>query len=71
MKKQSRTHKGKGLNLEDWLDREEEKRQLGERTLPINEMDDILPIYDTDGLPFEEYGVFPEAYQRSACGCLQ
>lgn len=58
MRKQSRTHKGKGLNLEDWLDREEEKKQLGERTLPINEMDDILPIYDTDGLPFEEEGVF-------------
>lgn len=41
-------------NLEEWLDREAEKRELGERTLPINEMDDILPIYDTDGLPFEE-----------------
>lgn len=54
MKKQSRTHKGKGLNLEDWLDREAEKREIGERTLPINEMDDIIPIYDTDDLPFEK-----------------
>lgn len=46
------------LNLEDWLNREEEKRELEERTLPINEMDDIIPIYDTDGMPFEEDGVF-------------
>ena len=41
-------------NLEDWLNREEEKRILGERNLPINEMDNITPIYDTDDLPFEK-----------------
>lgn len=53
-------------NLEDWLDREEEKRELGERTLPINEMDDILPIYDTDGLPFEEDLVFNDVEGMTA-----
>lgn len=44
-------------SIDDYFDRQEEKRQK-ERTLPINEMDDITPIYDTDGLPFEEEGVF-------------
>lgn len=51
--------------LEEWLDRQEEKRHK-ERDLPINEMDDITPIYDTDGMPFEEEGVLNDVSGMTA-----
>lgn len=52
-------------SIDDYFNRQEEKRQK-ERTLPINEMDDIIPIYDTDGLPFEKDGAFSDVEGMTA-----
>lgn len=51
--------------LDEWFDYQEEKRQK-ERDLPINEMDDTTPIYDTDGMPFEEDCVFNDVSGMTA-----
>ncbi len=40
--------------LEDWLDYEAKKREQDENYFPMNEMDDITPIYDSDDLSFEK-----------------
>ena len=64
VKLKNRHYKETLSKTEEWLDYQEEKRHK-ERDLPINEIDGIIPIYDTDGMPFEE-GAFNDVSGMTA-----